>query len=158
MGLGKLAIQAFLQFPNLKKIVGVEFAPTRYTRARTALQRISSHKPSLTFDYVQDAKEDNGRVLEFRQGNLFHATDARDADIIILQTDFKEPQYPELITFLNGLKKGVRMLTYKNLLNIYDALHLSSPFEQMAINVSSFDTFQTTWSNAHHFYLWQKTM
>lgn len=36
MGLGKLLLQAFLQFPNLRHCVGVEVSPSRFAVAETA--------------------------------------------------------------------------------------------------------------------------
>lgn len=41
MGLGKCCFQAFLAFPNLKHVVGVELAPSRAAQAMTACRRLA---------------------------------------------------------------------------------------------------------------------
>ena len=42
MGVGKLVLQAFLQYPNLKYVCGVELAISRYNIAEQALLRMAS--------------------------------------------------------------------------------------------------------------------
>ena len=59
-GVGKLALQAFLQFPNLSKVVGVELSPSRVTEAHSALQKLAtSYSTSFQFNSNQDVKEDH---------------------------------------------------------------------------------------------------
>lgn len=47
MGVGKLCLQAFLQFPSLRLVLGVELAYSRYRLAEEALARLVSIHPSL---------------------------------------------------------------------------------------------------------------
>jgi hypothetical protein len=42
MGVGKLVMQAFLQYPNLKYVCGVELAASRFNIAEDALLRLCS--------------------------------------------------------------------------------------------------------------------
>lgn len=47
MGLGKFALLAFLSYPNLTKVVGVELADSRYKLAAKALIRLAAVNPTL---------------------------------------------------------------------------------------------------------------
>lgn len=44
-GNGKFAIQAFLQFPNLTRVVGVELTFSRGIQGMCALSRLAKHAP-----------------------------------------------------------------------------------------------------------------
>jgi len=65
MGLGKLAMQAFLQFPNLEYVVGVELAYTRFEKAVTALEKLSKLKPPTTgITWRFKTENGNAQLLE----------------------------------------------------------------------------------------------
>ena len=55
-GLGKLAIQVFLQFRNIVRVVGVELSPTRYALAERALLRLAQYGPAVTMTGEHEAK------------------------------------------------------------------------------------------------------
>eukprot|EP00475_Leptophrys_vorax_P032671 TRINITY_DN5070_c0_g1_i1.p2 TRINITY_DN5070_c0_g1~~TRINITY_DN5070_c0_g1_i1.p2 ORF type:complete len:501 (+),score=157.58 TRINITY_DN5070_c0_g1_i1:2042-3544(+) len=161
MGLGKLMLQVYLQFPNCKKFVGVELSPSRYILGRDALRRFASFTGGKYQKVNEDSKtitvaDDESRILEFREQNLFDATDGLPADIIILETHFPQGIWDRLRKYLFGMKPGARLLTYENLHNVYQGQKM--PFEQIPINIAANDRFYTTWSpkRGHHFYLWRR--
>ena len=96
------------------------------------------------------------RVLEFRCESLLEAFElVREADIVVLQTNFYEPRFESLMELLGSMQVGARLLSYKNLNAIY-AGRVGMPFRQLAVNVSIADTFATSWSPQHHFYLYTR--
>lgn len=96
MGTGKVAIQAFLQFPCLLSVIGIELARSRYLIGRQALQRLAEICP-LQFSFVDDGPDmcrihtkiqDPSRRLEFRAGDMLALPrqDISTADILIMET------------------------------------------------------------------------
>jgi len=176
MGLGKLALQAWLMYPNsLKYVLGVELARTRYALGEAALLRMCEMYPEeykIKFHEKIDPRklkiaieDSRGRILEFRKQDLFLVKDEGEkggltADIVITETHFPEETTLRLCKHLNGMKRGARLLTYENLHKCYGtkAVSIPMPFHQLSINVSEEDRFPTTWSTVrgHHFYLWRK--
>jgi len=174
MGLGKLAMQCYLQHQNLTYVLGVELARTRYYLGEQALLRMIKFFPdeySLVFHEAVDprrlriaVKDSKNRIMEFRKQDLFAVRDEQghglDSDIIITETHFPEATQLRLCKHLNGMKKGARLLTYENLHKTYGSkeVNIAMPFKQLEINVSEEDRFPTTWSTVrgHHFYLWEK--
>jgi hypothetical protein len=161
MGLGKLMLQVYLQFPNCKKFVGVELSPSRYILGRDALRRFSTFTGGKYQKVKEDettitVSDDESRIIEFREQNLFDATDGLSADIIILETHFPSGIWDRLRKYLFGMKPGARLLTYENLHNVYQGQTM--PFDQIPINIAGNDRFYTTWSpkRGHHFYLWKR--
>lgn len=62
MGLGKLAMQAFLAFPSLQKVVGVELARPRAQEAVAALQKLAGLAPGLLLFQSLDEDHTSGRL------------------------------------------------------------------------------------------------
>ena len=170
MGTGKFALQAFVQFPNLDKVVGVELAQSRFVLGEKAAltlvaetrengnseYRLVSRVPSKRIVIAQTMEDGRDRILEFRKGNLFAATDCHDADIVIAQTNFPAETQVKLCRFLGCLKPGCRILTYLNLWQLWKRSPMM--FRQMDINRSHDDRFATSWSmhRGCHFYLWER--
>jgi hypothetical protein len=174
MGLGKLALQAFITHKSLRYVLGVELARTRYSVGEKALLRLVELYPDqfkVLFHEAIDPKrlriaiqDQDLRVLEFRKQDLFMVKDEGDrgglcADIVITETHFPEATMLKLCQHLNGMKRGARLLTYENLTQLYQGSKIQSPFRQLDINLPEEDRFPTTWSTVrgHHFFLWEKT-
>lgn len=93
-GRGKLAMQLFLTYRNLKKVVGVELGPGRAEVGLAALKILGQQKHFTTtatgssVTIVESDDQKQRRSLEFREGNLFHATDAFEADVVVMETAF----------------------------------------------------------------------
>jgi hypothetical protein len=161
MGLGKLLLQVYLQFPNIEKLVGVELSPSRYQLGRDGMNRFyHQHSGQYTFvkteEKITSIVDSASRLLEFREQNLFDAKEGLQADIIILETHFPKEVWDRLTGFIANMKSGSRLLTYENLFPIYEGKDM--PFEQIPINAAPNDRFYTTWSpkRGHHFYLWRR--
>ena len=164
MGTGKLALQAFLQFPNLGRVVGIELATSRFVLGEKALINLANKHPK---DYVivshtasqeitvADLRRFDRRI-QFRRENLFEARDARSGDIIILQTNFPAVALSPLCLLLSSLKDGALVLTYLNLMPLWT--RGSSILHQLEVNRPQSDRFATSWSlhRGCHFFLWEK--
>jgi len=161
MGLGKLLLQVYVTFPNIKKLVGVELSPSRYDLGADALRRLVSYnteeyKIQKDSEKIVSIQDGNERLLEFREQNLFDCREGLDeADIIILETHFPKSIWIRMSTYILGMKRGARLLTYENLREVYSS-YPEMPFEQIPLNVVPDDRFFTTWSvrRGHHFYCW----
>ena len=171
MGIGKFALQAFVQFPNLDRVVGVELAQSRFVLGEKAAltlvaetrdngasrYRLLSRVPSERIIVAQSMIDGRERLLEFRKGNLFAATDCHDADIVIAQTNFPTEMQTKLCRFLGCLKPGAKILTYLNLFPLWKRAPII--FRQLDVNRSPEDRFATSWSmhRGCHFYLWERS-
>jgi len=166
MGTGKFVLQAYIQFSNLLKVVGVELAYSRFVLSEKAALTLVKEWPdeytlvkrvpnqSIVVSTVNAAGEE--RILEFRRGNLFAATDCHDADIVIAQTNFPSETQIKLCRFLGCMKPSCKILTYLNLLPLWKRAPLM--FRQLDINRSLNDRFATSWSmhRGCHFFLWER--
>lgn len=164
-GTGKLALQAFISFPNLKDVYGVELCQPRYLIGETALLRFVSLYPE---DYVlvcwvkgsiiSISSTKSRRQLTLQHGNLLDVSTISKADIVILETDLPQVAHPQLVEMLHRsvLRPGCRLLSYLNLRNVWSSQGQQFPFAQLAVNRSTHDRFLTSWSytTGHHFYLW----
>jgi hypothetical protein len=167
MGTGKFVLQAFVQFNNLIKVVGIELAYSRYVLSEKAAMCLINEWPN---EYtlvsrvpnqsiiVQNMNPYTGqrRTLEFRRGNLFAATDCHDADIVIAQTNFPSETQIKLCRFLGCMKPKCRILTYLNVMPLWKRAPLM--FRQLDINRNLNDRFATSWSmhRGCHFFLWER--
>jgi hypothetical protein len=162
MGTGKLALQAFLQHPSLRRVVGIELAFSRYRIGEKALLNMVSRHPRQFVlvswkrgRRVCIASTADGRTIEFRRGDLLGCSDVGTGDIVIVQTDFPSHSYPLLCRFLTTLERGARLLTYLNLRRVWDCGSQAFPFSEIAPKTR----FATSWSakTGHLFYLWKKS-
>ncbi|CAM9861953.1 unnamed protein product [Chrysoparadoxa australica] len=166
MGTGKVAMQAYLQFANLRRVYGVELSQARYMIGEYAVFRLMSlrpgeyqleqHTPGKSISI--SATDDPGHVLEMCFGDMFDTPDLELADIVLLETDIGSERYWDFAMFLHGMKAGAHALTYLDLRRFWEAPPM--PFQQMAINASLGDRFPTSWSvnRGHHFFLWSKVL
>lgn len=167
MGIGKFALQAFVQYPNLETVVGIELAYSRFVLGERAAMTLVNEWPN---DYTLLSRVPNQRIivasnhpttgaqrtLEFRRGNLFAATDCHDADIVIAQTNFPSETQIKLCRFLGCMKPTCKILTYLNLIPLWKKASLM--FRQLDVNRSMNDRFATSWSmhRGCHFFLWER--
>jgi hypothetical protein len=164
MGTGKLALQAWLQFPNLEKVVGVELAISRFIIGERALLNLVGHRPDdyELVKHVRDQiiiicdKHTPSRTLEFYAHDLFSFDGIDEADIAILQTNFPPEAHTKLCGLLMQLKAGCALLTYLNLATLFKGANWI--FAQLQVNRSLEDRFPTSWSvhRGCHFFLWEK--
>jgi hypothetical protein len=163
MGLGKLLLQVFLQYPHLKSCLGVELSPSRYQLGHAALERFVKMQENNFFvlekkrNSIQIKNKKTHGILEFRSQNLFEV-DIREADIVVLETNIPDNVWPKLRKYLKQMKQGARILTYEDLNKVYGEQKITQYFSQLPINHELKDRFNTTWSptNGHHFFIWTR--
>lgn len=182
MGTGKILLQAFLQFRNLRYIYGVELSAGRYQLAEEAALRMvellgnenyhvhmspgkfimvteAVRLASSSDEHVLSGREEEEyveRVLHFQCGNMFDLKEIDLADIVMMETDIPTDLYPNLQNLLGQMKEQARVLTYFDLRRIFDCGQL--PFQQLEANKNLSDRYPTSWSvqRGHHFYIWTK--
>ena len=102
-GVGRMSVKMLLDSP-VKKSVGVELAPTR-----------NNHALAVKKELAKRGKLDKNRSLEFREENIT-TTNTDDATIIYLaSTCFSNDFMKQLTDQLVKLKKGLRVLTLRQL-------------------------------------------
>lgn len=146
MGTGKILIQAFLQFRNLRYIYGVELSAGRYQLAEDAVLRMVDllghenyhvHMRRGKFIMVteavkivssldenvlngQEEEEYMERVLHFQCGNMFDLKEIDLADIVMMETDVPSELYPQLQQMLSQMKDNAKILTYYDMRRVFD--------------------------------------
>ena len=123
MGTGKFVLQAFVQFKNLIKVVGIELAYSRFVLSEQAAlclitewpkeYTLVSRVPNQNIIVQNIGPTGQKRMLEFRRGNLFAATDCHDADIVIAQTNFPSETQVKLCRFLGCMKPSCTFVVGK---------------------------------------------
>lgn len=165
MGIGKVAMQVFLQFPNLSRVYGVELSAARFSMAVTSAVSLVKALPE-EFELtalepgrrVQVRSRATGGVLDMEVGNLLATQNMEAADIVLLETDLAASIYHDLCKLLRQMKRGARAFTYLDLRKIWTAGPF--PFRQLDINRPISDRYATSWSvnRGHHFFLWSKVL
>lgn len=166
MGTGKLALQTWLQFPNLEHVVGIELAFSRYLIGERSLIALVQNFPHIfalvTFKHGEHIclrfRSEAPRYIEFRRCDLFDLTpeEQQDVEVVVLQTDIPDTMYCQLCRFLNRFAQGTRFLSYLDLNLVWDSMPTAPfPLCRFAANAR----FDTSWSNkdlGHRFFLWRK--
>jgi len=97
-------VSAFLEYPNLKRVLGVELHSGRFQLAVQNLRSlVDSDNKDKQFELTKDDKNckqiteiGTGRTLTMRQQNLFDVPDAFNADIVFLETDIPATMWYKL--------------------------------------------------------------
>lgn len=166
MGVGKLVMQAFLQYPNLKLIRGIELAYSRFKLAEEALVRLVTLQSDLfeiedrvAGDYIRvhTIGRRKRRALELRRGDMWQVHDVGSCDIVIMHTELTPPSFPKVRRLVRQLKRGSRFVTYQDLSKHWG--ESPPPFRQLEANIDESDQFATSWSalKGHHLFCWEKT-
>jgi len=175
MGLGKLLLQSFFQYPNIRYVCGVELALSRYRLAEKALLKLVELESS-TFEITQrvtgsmirvqviGSLGDAGggvewrgrRIIEMRRCSMWNVRDIHTADVVFMHTDFTATCVPHLRRLVLEMKKGVRFVTYQDLGRFWPAE--AYPFAQLRVNMDEQDVFATSWSpdRGYHLFCWEK--
>ena len=116
-GKARMALQAFLEYPNLDLVVGVEYSWSRFKFARAALQSLALANfafmavdfPDSTSVRLTLSQNTKSRALILHCQDLFDCKETAQADIVICETDIPKVRQPELTTlFSSQVKKGSR--------------------------------------------------
>uniref|UniRef100_A0A6U4GL22 C2H2-type domain-containing protein n=1 Tax=Phaeomonas parva TaxID=124430 RepID=A0A6U4GL22_9STRA len=163
MGTGKICIQAFLQYPNLTFVYGVELAESRYEIAVNAARSLCKLFPTsyeITTDertrIVVTSMDGKARKLEFELGSMFDTPHVATADIVLLETDVLTSCHEETCNMLRKMPPISMLLSYLDLEMMWDSDDY--PFVQHRENRDLTDRYPTSWSvsRGHHFYLWMR--
>eukprot|EP00929_Paragymnodinium_shiwhaense_P067242 TRINITY_DN33858_c0_g1_i1.p1 TRINITY_DN33858_c0_g1~~TRINITY_DN33858_c0_g1_i1.p1 ORF type:complete len:352 (-),score=72.18 TRINITY_DN33858_c0_g1_i1:141-1196(-) len=164
MGSGKVAIQTFLQCPNVKRVLGIELVESRFALAEIALHKLVSNRPDdFEVKAVSSGKllrveeKKTSRLLEFRCADFF--TLGLDltgqSDAIWFAVNIPCKLFPKLCERLATAKTGCRIFSYHSLDSIWWA-DIKCPFHQVEANVPASDTFSTSWSpQGYRFYVYE---
>jgi SAM-dependent methyltransferase len=154
-GSGKVALQTFLQCPNVRRVFGVELVSSRHAIAENAMQRlaaalpnrfrISSHKAGESI-CLEEAV--SGRRIEFHCADFFSKgldETCEQCDAIYFAVHIPCRLFAQLCQRLACVKEGCRLFSYHALDTIWWIDH-ACPFQQCDANVPETDTFSTSWS------------
>lgn len=183
MGTGKILMQSFLQFKNLRYMYGIELSSGRYKIAEEALMRliqllgpenfnvqINPGKFIVVREIVSnsdESEESSERVIHFECGNMFSIKNIEIADIVMMETDFPSELNGDLFKLLTCMQDGARVLSYLDLrktsngitsIRDTESFQFSHHFQQLDNNRHLSDRYPTSWSvqRGHHFFLWTK--
>ena len=159
-GTGKVALQAFLECPGLRRVVGVELSRARHDVAVTALSRLADQQPGFTLSHPgpdRSALQDTGgRMIELQCGDLT-ATDAalvREARFLLLQVVLPEHVQTAAQRMQLHVVDGCRALMLKDLSRTWA---LEEPCPWHPVGSASVDYFATSWSpvSGHRLHLYE---
>ncbi len=168
MGTGKVALQAWLQLPNLRKVVGIELAPSRYDIAEASLLRLQRQFPSVLRIRSHSpgdeltVETDGGtceRVLSFRRGDMTQvpASELLEAEVVFMEVVLPHCIYASVTRMLiDKLRDGARMITYTDLRKFWVAKPDDNsngeqlcPFHKVEANKSVDDRFDMSFGRGH---------
>jgi predicted RNA methylase len=184
-GFGKLVLQAFLTYPNLMSVTGIELCVSRFQEAKRRMAALAFSNPDL-FTWRSSADGLSGELIEGRRtlkivcGDMFGCTEARHADIVICETNVPIERHADLAQLIGASKSNSRILMYHTLRTIpgvcielpsatlsSDQKHRDPIITMISIGhdrtnkfeqVAPFDSsVTTTWARekGHHFDLWR---
>lgn len=154
-GSGKVALQTFLQCPNIRTVMGVELVSSRFAISESALERLAGALPNR-FAICQHkrgesicAEEANtGRRIEFHCADFFSKgldETVEHCDAIYFAVHIPCRLFRQLCQRLAQVKDGCRLFSYHSLDSIW-WVDEPCPFLQVEANVPETDTFSTSWS------------
>jgi SAM-dependent methyltransferase len=125
-GFGRLCLQAFLEYPALQAVVGVEFSTARYQYGQKALLALYdrlNHKVSGTVEVRDVAQpprirltwtvQGTVRYLELRRGDFLDVVDVvGQSDVVFCDVNVPQHRSFELFRLLETAPKGARLGTY----------------------------------------------
>lgn len=144
------SFSVFLQYSNLKKVIGVELAPSRIRIAYDAVCKLEKIKPEL-YTVEKDPSDGNkwvhltetqsGPFLEFQCRSIFQES-LQDANFVLLDTKIYPVQYNTCLELLETTLNGSCVASYENLNDMALKQERKFSFEQLKINeVRSYNLF-----------------
>jgi len=172
-GSGKVAMQVWMQYPQVSHVYGVELVPSRYAISAAGLHKLLVQRPeayrqldpspvpaTCDPDAAGEAvclqEQSTGRRLEFRCADFFAVglDLAVRADAIFFAVHIPCKLFPQLCQTLAKAKEGCRLFSYHSLDSIWWSDE-PCPFRQCEENVPETDTFSTSWSpQGYRFYVY----
>jgi len=127
MGTGKVSLQAFVELPHLRSVIGVELAPSRYKAGESALQRLAENMPTrfrvveqeagtriLLRDHGTDGGAEMQRTLEFRCGDALKVdpVDMALADAVVMEFCMPISLHAAICAKMREFKSGVKIFSF----------------------------------------------
>eukprot|EP00746_Dinoflagellata_sp_MGD_P051640 gnl/MRDRNA2_/MRDRNA2_229930_c0_seq1.p1 gnl/MRDRNA2_/MRDRNA2_229930_c0~~gnl/MRDRNA2_/MRDRNA2_229930_c0_seq1.p1 ORF type:complete len:356 (-),score=54.18 gnl/MRDRNA2_/MRDRNA2_229930_c0_seq1:31-1062(-) len=166
MGVGKLAMQAFLEYEGIS-VLGVELLPERCETAANAALRLDdmedsnsrrnfSVKDARNIDghgsiRIRRKKKLGGGDLEFRRGNMLDVSSKEVAasGLIVMHTNVPEDQRGRLQALLGHVKNGTRLAMLHDLRTMWGNGKTFCPFHSIpAVAPAVQWYFRTSWAPA----------
>lgn len=131
MGTGKVALQIFLT--ENRDVYGVELAPSRYSLADAAMQRLAASHPSrFTYEGSGDGSSRlcdliRGRTCDFVRGSLLHTSQEllASASAVIMEVCLPLEVRRQACVLLQGCSSGCRVVCYSALHGLCEGCRLS---------------------------------
>jgi hypothetical protein len=171
MGTGKIALQAWLQYANLRKVVGVELAESRYMIGEVALLDLVTHFPAIVelrshTPGLEITIGAVGRTLSFRMGDmlLVPTNELMEAEIVFLEVVLPPSLYAGVTRcMIDKLAPGSRVLMCHSadLRKVWVADATGGrpcPFHRIKANESINDRFSTSFGREFgtHLHLYER--
>ncbi len=181
-GFGKLVLQAFLTYPNLISVTGIELCASRFQEAKRRMAALACSNPDLfiwrpALDGLSGELVEGRRTLKIVCGDMFHCIAARHADIVICETNVPIERHADLAQLIGASKSNSRILMYHTLRTmpgvcieipsahdqkqrdpIITMISIGHDRSNLFQQVAPFDSsVTTTWARekGHHFDLWR---
>jgi hypothetical protein len=159
---------AFLQYPNLLSVIGVELAPSRFAAAEKAANKLAElpEEKMIVTRRVPgqllrlETREGGGRrrKLELRCGDMWKIvrSDVESAQIIVMIVELTRASLTPLRNLVAWMARGTKFATYVDLMPYF--VHADPPFQQISANLEDSDRFLTSWSPSAgaRLFLWEK--
>jgi hypothetical protein len=169
MGTGKIALQAWLQYENLKKVVGIELAESRYMVGEIALLDLVARFPDILelrshTSGLEITIAAVGRTLSFRMGDMLLVPTAElmEAEVIFMEVVLPHFLYAGVTRcMIDKLANGSRIMMFDDLRKVWvaDATDgRSCPFHRIKANESVNDRFSTSFGREYgtHLHLYER--
>lgn len=176
-GSGKVPIQAFLQFKQIRKCVGIEFTQTRYNLCVSNINNLIEHGyKGRKFEKITSIDDNDcnvkcikirecnvkgnynfERTCEFWCGNMFdYPNGIIDSDICNIAVDFASSMNSKLIEFMENTKIGCTFLTYHNI-SMWDCYNSNRKQIGCTLTSLSKNRYDVSWtSSGFPFYCWKR--
>jgi len=176
-GKGKLALQAFLTFPNLQWVTGIELSYERFKISKAAICKLyylnqkyfalNEGKDFIQLVLLRDGK----RKLTIFNGNFFdYEMLVRGADIILCETELRESNQSKFVQLVKNMRRDARLLMYDSLGSFPEMKHVMTvgnhQYGQL-LNVKTkqtnvflqeikpHDRYRASWSEKAKFGIWK---
>ncbi|SPQ92995.1 unnamed protein product (mitochondrion) [Plasmodiophora brassicae] len=144
MGLGRAILRTYLSCTSLRKCIGVEASGNRFKTTVAALRQWPGLEVVVDVPAACVVADRDQRILDLRCGDLFDCEDGIQSDVVLLYIRLYPAMRRRLCRFVVTMRPGARLITNIDIVSLFLAVFDEpAPFEQVAINRSTFDCFRT---------------
>eukprot|EP00927_Polykrikos_kofoidii_P072275 TRINITY_DN6840_c0_g1_i1.p1 TRINITY_DN6840_c0_g1~~TRINITY_DN6840_c0_g1_i1.p1 ORF type:complete len:486 (+),score=77.29 TRINITY_DN6840_c0_g1_i1:46-1503(+) len=141
MGTGKVALQAFVENPQLSRVFGIELAPSRYLVGEQALVRLAEAMPSRfeiglldpgnRIILVERVADDVplSRELEFCCGDMLQVSsqEMASADVVCMEVCLPTSLHAAVCRKTGEMKLGAKLFCFADLVSIWTSVLSGQP-------------------------------